>query len=346
MARPTHRGDEIKNFILRNIPEHPQDVISKAAGEFGITSQAINRYIRDLISEGLIIAEGKTRQRKFKLSVLFEKEFEFELDGLEEHIIWNKFIEPLLEGYPDNVIELWYYGTTEMINNAVDHSGGEKLYISVEKNAVKTKIWIHDDGVGIFKKIKDECNLEDERHAVLELSKGKLTTDPENHTGEGIFFSSRSFDTYNIFSGDVYFSHDNEYSEEEDWIFEREKSFDGTQIYMCLEHESKRTLKDVFMKFAPEDEGEYGFTKTVVPVRLAKQGTERLISRSQAKRLMARVDVFKTVLLDFRGVEMIGQAFADEIFRVFVNNHPDIEVVPIFQNEEIKKMINRAQASN
>jgi hypothetical protein len=52
-------------------------------------------------------------------------------------------------------------------------------------------------------------------------------------------------------------------------------------------------------------------------VRLAKYGNDQLISRSQAKRLLARIELFKIVLFDFSGVETIGQAFADEIFRVF-----------------------------
>ena len=52
---------------------------------------------------------------------------------------------------------------------------------------------IDDDGEGIFKKIKNALNLLDEKQAVLELAKGKLTTDPSRHTGEGIFFTSRAF---------------------------------------------------------------------------------------------------------------------------------------------------------
>lgn len=67
---------------------------------------------------------------------------------------------------------------------------------------------IHDDGEGIFHKITKQLKLCDERHAVLELAKGKFTTDPKNHTGEGIFFSSRMFDDFAILSGTVYFTHD------------------------------------------------------------------------------------------------------------------------------------------
>ena len=71
----------------------------------------------------------------------------------------------------------------------------------------------------------------------------------------------------------------------------------------------------------------------------------RLILRSQAKRLLARVELFKTVLFDFSDVPTIGQAFADEIFRVFAAGHPKIELVPTHSNSEVKGMIDRARSA-
>lgn len=344
MARPTDRGDQIKHFILKNTSSYPGEVASLAARKFGITRQAINRYIRDLISGGLIIAEGNTKQRKYKLAALFSDEFQFKLGNIQEDVIWRETIYPLLDSYPENVVDIWHYGCTEMINNVIDHSDGTRLFVFIEKDAIKTSIWIDDDGVGIFKKIKEAYNLDDERHAILELSKGKLTTDPDNHTGEGIFFSSRMFDHYIIFSGDVNFSHDYEYDDDEDWIWERENRFNGTQILMSLKNDSERNQRTIYDKYTATDD-DFGFTKTVVPVRLAKHGLEKLISRSQAKRLMARVDRFKIVILDFSGVEVIGQAFADEIFRVFANHHPDIRVKAAMANKDIRKMIKKARTS-
>lgn len=348
VARSTERGKQVKQYILRNIELHPKDVVSLAAKKFDITRQAINRYIHDLVDDGLIIAEGKTSQRKYKLCVLVYEIFKFDLAGLEEHEIWNNQLYPLLNSYPENVIDIWHYGCTEMINNAIDHSNGSQIIITVKIDAVNTLVQVADDGIGIFKKIKEACNLDDERHAVLELSKGKLTTDPEHHTGEGIFFSSRMFDRYLILSGGVDFLHDyddEKVNEEEDWVLEREETLEGTHIYMYMANDSDRIPSEIFDRFTSKDD-EYGFTKTVVPVRLAKHGLEKLISRSQAKRVMTRVDRFKTVVLDFREVETIGQAFADEIFRVFTRNHPDMKIKAAFANKKIQKMIKRARSAD
>ena len=58
---------------------------------------------------------------------------------------------------------------------------------------------------------------------------------------------------------------------------------------------------------------------------------------------MARVDQFKTVVLDFHGIDKVGQAFADEIFRVYSRGHPDIEIIPKNATPEVQQMIQRAR---
>ena len=59
---------------------------------------------------------------------------------------------------------------------------------------------------------------------------------------------------------------------------------------------------------------------------------------------MTRLDSFNTVVLDFDKVEAVGQAFADEIFRVFSAKHPDIEVIHVNVNKAVLQMISRAKA--
>jgi anti-sigma regulatory factor (Ser/Thr protein kinase) len=237
-------------------------------------------------------------------------------------------------------MNIWHYGFTEMFNNVIDHSGAKAVLISVTKTAAGTTIDIYDNGVGIFKKIQKAMELDDERHSVLELAKGKFTTDPENHSGEGIFFSSRMFDEFVISSGEVYFSH--EFDKKEDWILQASSVAGGTLVRMSLSNHTSRTARKVFDKFTSGDD--YGFTKTVVPVKLMKYGDDNLISRSQAKRLLARFDRFKVVVLDFSGVASIGQAFADEVFRVFRSKNPEVEIVPINASSEVRRMVSRAEA--
>jgi anti-sigma regulatory factor (Ser/Thr protein kinase) len=334
------KSEGIRQFILDEVGKSSQDIVRLTGAKFGISRQAVNRHIHKLINDGLIIAEGSTRQRQYKLKPIAEKEIGLHISkNLQEDVIWREQIRPALREIPKNILDICNYGFTEMINNVIDHSGGSWVIINIEITKINILMTIYDDGVGIFKKIKTELGLDDLRHAILELVKGKLTTDPQHHTGEGIFFSSRMFDKFSIISGGLYFVHN---AIGHDWLIEDEEAEEqGTLIRMTINTNSNRTTKEVFDKYSSEDD-DYGFTRTIVPVSLAKYGDENLISRSQAKRLLARFEKFREVILDFKGVDAIGQAFADEIFRVFTLKNPHIYIMFLNANADIERSISRA----
>lgn len=337
MTRVRTRGETIRRFVIANVRAHPVDIASVAAKKFGISRQAINKHLQRMVAEKTLSSDGRTRNRQYGLAPLAQSAERYTLDNrLAEDVVWRQDVSPVIGRLPENVSDIWHYGFTEMFNNAIDHSSAGDIDVLIRKDAAATEVAIMDNGVGIFKKIQQALGLLDERHAVLELAKGKLTTDPDNHTGEGIFFTSRMFDVFGILSGGVYFSH--KFGEAEDWILEKAPQ-SGTIVWMRLHNHTSRTIKRVFDRYTSGDD--FGFNKTVVPVRLTEYGDDKLISRSQAKRLLARVDRFRTVVFDFEGVAGIGQAFADQIFRVFVRNHPEVEVVWVNANPAVKRMIQR-----
>lgn len=54
------------------------------------------------------------------------------------------------------------------------------------------------------------------------------------------------------------------------------------------------------------------------------------------------LDRFREVVLDFEGVEAIGQGFADEVFRVWPAAHPETRLVPERMNATVAFMARRA----
>lgn len=338
MSKIRDRGEKVRRFLLENIDEHRSEIVKLATDKFGCTRQAVHKHLRKLINEGAVIESGKTRNKSYALAPLVEWTKSFPRSGLSEGDVWLRDVSPSLGSMADNVLSIWHYGFTEMLNNAIEHSDAKGISVQFKKNAASTEVRIYDDGVGIFKKIQAALGLLDERHAVLELAKGKFTTDPANHSGEGIFFTSRMFDDFVILSGGVYFSH--QFDQQEDWILESQR-LEGTYVRMVLNNHTSRTTRKIFDMFSIGED--YGFLRTVVPVKLTQYGDDNLVSRSQAKRLLARVDRFRIVVFDFAGVAVIGQAFADEVFRVFHRQHPEVELQTIHANSEVKRMISRAQ---
>jgi anti-sigma regulatory factor (Ser/Thr protein kinase) len=340
MRKLSQQTQSIRNFILENIEDHSQDIVTVTAKNFDISRQAVLRHIHSLLEANLISFEGVTRNRKYSLRNLVEIVKSYPLANLEEDQIWKEFVQPALSDIPQNVLTICEYGFTEMVNNAIDHSEGKTLQVKLKRTAVEIEMLVIDDGIGIFKKIQEELHLDDPMYSILELAKGKLTTDPKRHTGEGIFFTSRVFDSYGIWSGNLYFAHISNH----DWLLEDKKDeMKGTMIKMEITPNSDKTLKKTFDYYASGDD--FGFSKTFVPVFLAEYGNENLISRSQAKRLLTRFERFKEIVLDFSKVNSIGQAFADEIFRVFQSEHPSIRILAVNANEEVTKMIERARES-
>lgn len=334
--------NELVRSVTRDVVEHPRDLSRQIANRFGISRAAANNHAKRLESEGWIARSGPSTHPVFSPGYKRRVSRSYALEGLEEHVVWERDFRPFLSLTP-NVQNIAHHGFTEMLNNAIDHSLGKSVHAFVVQDEHTLRIIISDDGVGIFAKITAALALPDMRQALFELSKGKLTTDPSKHTGEGVFFTSRMFDYFDISANGLWFSHHAKL--ENDWLAEEDESGHpgGTQVFMKISLASERTAADVYGQFtqAPDD---YGFSKTVVPMKLARYGDEQLVSRSQAKRLIARFDRFKFVILDFEGIEEIGQAFADELFRVYGDAHPGVELGPMNMTAQVERMWLRVMA--
>ena len=295
-----------------------------------------------MVDEGILEAAGNTRSRVYTLKVLEKNRWEFDLASRpEEDVVWREHLSQAVSTLPQNVRKICLHGFTEMFNNAVEHSEGKRVIVAVERTYEKFRMFIWDDGIGIFTKIKNGLGLSTEREAVLELTKGKVTTDSTKHSGEGIFFTSRAFEKFYIISGTLYFSHE---VAENDWFADSKSTRPGTYVNMEITSDSKLVLQDVFDEYTTDDY-ELAFNIPRIPVGLLCIEGENVVSRSQAKRLMVGMNRFKEVLLDFKNVDDIGQAFADEVFRVYKNQNPEVSVKYGRTNKQVKKMIKRAIAT-
>jgi uncharacterized protein DUF4325/penicillinase repressor len=237
---------------------------------------------------------------------------------------------------PENVNSILRYAFTEMVNNVRDHSRSERLKVSIEETDKNIAFEVFDDGVGVFTNIMQKKQLNSELEAIQELLKGKTTTIPHSHSGEGIFFTSKIADIFVLDSFEYRLRVDNTIS---DVFIEKIAPIKGTKVNFELNKSTKKHLSDVFYEYEAEP-GSFAFDKTQVQVKLFKAGTV-YISRSQAKRLLANLDKFALIILDFQGIETVGQAFADEVFRVFESNHTNIKIEAINMSETVAFMINR-----
>lgn len=340
----TKRAVIIRRFLLNSIKAGNAQFLHDAMETFELSRQAIHNHLSALVKLGYLVAEGNTRARKYILGPVRSHSASFALKGLRESDVYYRDFGFMFINLPRELENICHYGFTEMLNNAIDHSGGTYVVVNVERTSELIHIRITDDGEGIFNHIARIMNLGDPRESLFELSKGKLTTDPDNHTGQGIFFTSRAFDEFLISSGDLIFSHND--GEKNDFLFHGINDHEGTHVLMSIALDSNKNLTSVFNEFTGNEDEDFVFNKTVVPVKLALYEGERLVSRSQAKRILNRVEKFKIVLLDFQGVDFIGQAFADEVFRVFARRNPQISLIPTNTTKGVEQSIQAAKSNN
>jgi DNA-binding transcriptional ArsR family regulator len=315
-----------RETILRFIGDHGEVTGHDLALAVGISRQAIHRHLKSLIEDGKVIKGGSTRAASYRLADrpipsraqrTFRKRYA--LEGAEEHVIFEELAVPLnlRKEVKQNVYDVFQYAFTEMMNNAIEHSASKYSDVQASIEPYSCTFRIRDYGKGIFFSIFKKFDLSDENEAVLELMKGKRTTMAEKHSGEGIFFTSRSGDRVSYRSHRANLLFDNT---SDDVILQQIRPLKGTEVMFSISKRSKRELTRLFSNYAPE-EYNYKFEKTRVHVRLFEK---ELISRSEARRIVFQLERFKEVILDFKDVTAIGQAFADEVFRVFADRHPDV----------------------
>lgn len=328
----------INQYILLKIDEKCDGLSKYVSDAFKISTSTVHNYLKKLIEDGIIVKDGKD-----KYSLKTERSF-FSVSNsaakkpTEESVFRNTLV-PKIADLPSNVKAIWEYSFTEMVNNAIEHSEADNIWILIEKNALYTSVYIMDNGIGVFRKIQEHFDYDSLDDAVIELSKGKLTTDSSCHSGEGIFFTSRIMDDFYVYSNHKMYTF-NKFQEEAIDSIKKEYVF-NTCVYMSLSNISKKDINDVFDEYTDVDKG---FIRTLIPLKNIFEGDP--ISRSQAKRVCSRLEQFSEVELDFDGVSFVGQGFAHQIFFVFANAHPEIKLIPINMNDNVRKMYVHVTAVN
>lgn len=326
---------ELKTVITAKAVANPTHLCAELAAQFSVSRSTMGKWLRALIDEGWITRQGSRSHPVYKPSVLRQVNRSYDLAGLDEQTPWERDFAPCFE-LPPNVARLAHHAFTELLNNAVDHSGGTRVSISMRQNPTHLHLLIKDDGCGVFDRIRDAFHIASPQLALLELSKGKLTTQPEFHTGRGLFFTSRLFDVFDLYANQLTYQHN--HWQRKEWLKANPLGSKGTAIFMSLALNSIRTLEEVFGAHS-KGANDLSFSRTEVAMRLAHAAGEALESRAQAKRIAHRLEAFDAVDLDFDGVDAIGQGFADELFRVFARQHPQVRLQPRNMNAQVAAMV-------
>ncbi len=338
---------DIPKIILNLLARKKEVRVAEIVKKTGFSRVYINHFFKELRDGGRIILIGKANRAhyvsaenkditKARRSILSFHQI-LDNQNLSEDLVLDeiKHSTGIFFNLAKNIAQILDYAFTEMLNNAIEHSRSKTIEVITKRNENDVYFEVTDKGIGIFNNLMKKRDLKTELEAIQDLLKGKQTTAPKEHTGEGIFFTSKAADTLNIQSSKKKLIFNNNL---EDIFIKERRYLKGTKVTFVIDLKSKRDLNLIFKEYAGES---FEFSKTKVIVNLYKMDTA-YVSRSQARRILTGLEKFKTVVLDFKKVDSAGQAFADEIFRIWKFHHPKIDIQYQNANENIVFMIKRA----
>lgn len=308
----------------------------------GVTRQAAHHHLRAMTQSGLLIREGAGRGTRYRRATTLARRHP--LQGLEEDVVWNEDVETLQGLRPavftnPNVRSILHWAFTAMLNNAVDHSLGSTVRVGWLADSSSVSFEVEDDGIGVFRNVRESRGLNDDFEAIGEVAKGKQTTAPERHSGMGIFFTSKMVDKFTLSSGHLAWKVDAALADQAVGWLDKERA--GTLVRCEVDRATMRRARGVFDTFSDPETLE--FSKSAVRISLFHEGGRSFVSRSEAKRLTSRLENFAVVELDFSDVDELGQGFVDEVFRVWANRHPETQLVLRHANPAIVAMITGAK---
>lgn len=324
--------DTIRELTDRQSRIRNRDVVAEL--DHAISRQAVSQHLHEMVANGELRKVGAGRATRYERVVLVARTYS--TAGLAEHQVWQELVDEVdvLRDVPETAASTLSYVFTEMLNNAIDHSGSSTVDVRLRTEGRYVVIEVEDSGVGVFAKVVEAIGADSPLEGAQRLTLGKFTTWPERHTGEGIFFSSRAAQVFLIEANGVRWTVDNE---RDDWAIGEVPDREGTLVRFSVDPERAVRLADLFARFTDE---EYRFDTTTTVIKLFEAGT-RFVSRSEAKRLAAGLEPFDHVVVDFNGVTDVGQGFVDELFRVWASAHPDKELEPINMSEAVRFMVER-----
>ncbi len=330
MPRPTLAA--ATTWITAAATQHGDDLVAHVMQRLDISRRRARKLLAALTQAQWLEVSGTPRRQAWRPGTMRQVVRHYPLAGLQEDLPWARDFAPLLDLKP-HVARLAQHAFTELLNNAIDHSGGSGVTVSVRQTGFHLQMLVSDDGCGLFESIDRTWQIGDPALAMLELGKGKLTTQPERHCGHGLFFVSRAADIFDLHANRSGFQRR---PGKGGWHPLRPLERQGTSVFLAIALDTPRTLDDVLRAHA---ESGYGFDHTEVALRLLTGPSVGLESRAQARRVSSRLTQFRRARLDFSGIEDIGPAFADELFRVFARSNPGVELRPEAMAPRVAAMV-------
>lgn len=335
----------LTQWITAAAVDHPTDLADRVAARLELPRRRVPALLRRLASAQWLRREGTPRRPHWRPGPLRQVVQRYALQGLMEDRPWRRDFAPYF-ALPAPVQRMAQHAFTELVNNAIDHSEGTQVTVSMRQTPAQLQLLVSDDGCGLFRRIEESFDITEPAFAMLELAKGRLTSQPGRHCGQGLVVTSQLADVFDLRANAAAF-------QRREWATASWQGMPvqaaladrpGTSVYLAIALDTARTLDSV-QRAQSADACSLAFDRTRVPLRLVASGAmPALASRADARRVAARLAAFRRAEIDFSGLGEVGHAFAHELFSVYRREHPEVELVAVGAAPPVAEMLGAVSA--
>jgi anti-sigma regulatory factor (Ser/Thr protein kinase) len=334
----------LTQWITAAAMAHPHDLPAHVQQRLGIGRRSAMSLLARLQAASWLARDGTARRPQWRPGPLRQVVMTYPLQGLMEDLPWRQDFAPHFE-LQGNVRRLAQHAFTELVNNAIDHSGGTQVTVSMRQTAAHLQLLVSDDGCGLFRRVEESFAISEPRVAMLEIAKGRLTSQPDRHCGQGLVLTAQLADIFDLRANAAGF-------QRRAWSAGQWHGMPppaaladrpGTSVFLAIALDTPRTLDEVQRSRCTAADS-YAFDEAHVPLNLLTAGGDALASRADAKRVASRLADFRRAQIDFAGIDEVGHAFAHELFSVFQRTHPGVELVPVAASPRVVAILSAVQA--
>src|SRR5262249_25501367 len=148
------RREQILALLAQPEAAQVRDERSRSAGDIaraiGISRQAAHRHLAALVREGVARAEGRGRAVKYRRAASLPLAKRYPRAVIAEDRVWSELTaaHPAIGSLRSNARSVFRYAFTEMLNNAIEHSGSRDVEVRFEAVPGGLAFEIIDQGRG------------------------------------------------------------------------------------------------------------------------------------------------------------------------------------------------------
>ena len=193
----------IAGIISSELKKYGRITSDRISSLAGISRQAAHKRLSLMVARKELVRIGSTRgayyekysQKKENWAQRAANAISLRLKNskLEEHLVLERLEKdyPRLQSLTESARHIFNYAFTEMLNNAIEHSRSKWINVKVYIERPMICFEVIDQGIGVYNNLMKKYKARTELEAIQELLKGKRTTAPKKHSGEGIFLRKR-----------------------------------------------------------------------------------------------------------------------------------------------------------